>query len=239
MADESKPEVKTDEWAIEARIEAKLRAQLRPEYEQLLTLWKEKDLDDVRKEYDKLLASGLEKIAEDWKKQQVPPTHDEIQTLLSQEYEEFTIKVDYVKGDQPTSELFTIRELPQAAEKRFGKKVKDKLLKNLSSLKAFSQASIDMPFEKRIEAAISLFDESWDALPEATQIVLNPYGTKEHVTVQWIENNISTYRQWKIVDAQIKVNRVKDFLSLLFQSGQSIQTMSEGLNFQQLLPQHR
>jgi hypothetical protein len=231
-----KPIFTQQEWQLRSQIETELRPKLRIEYETLFSLWKTEELDKVRKESEKIATEGIQKLFEQWKEEQKPPSDDDIQKLLSQEYVDFNLPVTYYDESEntPKSIAFTIRELPQASEKKFYKQFKDKILDKTSALQAFTQAGMDKPFEERAKAFLELFDESFDMLAEAVVICLNPFGRNQMITKAWVQNNISSNRQWTIVDAQIKVNRLKDFFSKLSQSGQSTQTMLGGLNFQQL-----
>jgi hypothetical protein len=240
MADEEKESVKEikpptpPDWQLRSDIETEVRAKMRVEYETLFSFWKEGELDKVRKDSEKIATEGIQKLFDKWKEDQKPPTDDDIQKLLSQEYIEFNLPVNVFTEDGAHSELFVIRELPQSAEKKFYKQFKDKILKKSGSLQAFTQEGMDKPFEEKAKAFLDLFDESFEMLSEAVVICLNPFGKNQLVTKEWVQNNISSNRQWQIVDAQIKVNRLKDFFSALSQSGQQTQTMLGGLNFQQL-----
>ena len=228
-------EPKVDEWTLRAQIEAELRPKLRSEYEQILLLWKETELDKVRKESEKIAEEGIKKLFDDWKKSQEPPTHEQLQEILSQEYETFNLPIDcYGDDGKSSTKTFTIRELPQAVEKKFYRQFKDKIIKNIGAVKALTQATIDQSFDDKAQAFLNLFDESFDALAETVVLVLNPFGKDQSITKQWVQENIPSKRQWDIVSVQIKVNKLKDFFSELSQSGQSTQMMLEGLNFQQL-----
>lgn len=234
MADEQEIPKPTD-WQLRSEIETELRAKLRVEYETLFTFWKTEELDKVRKESEQLATDGIQKLFDKWKEEQKPPTDEEIQQLLSQEYATFNLPINLPGEDgEVHSEVFVIRELPQSSEKKFYKQFKDKVLGKAGALQAFTQANVDMPFEQKAKAFLDLFDESFDMLADAVVICLNPFGKNKLITRQWIQDNISSNRQWQIVDAQIRVNRLKDFFAKLSQSGQSTQTMLGGLNFQQL-----
>lgn len=220
---------------IRLEVEAQIRPALRMEYEALYSLWKADDLDKVRKESEKIATEGIGKLFDQWKEEQKPPTDDQIQLLLNQEYASFNLQVEF-NGEDDTLQTttFVIRELPQSAEKKFYKQFKDKVLTKAGSLEALTQATMDRPFEEKAKAFLDLFDESFDMLADAVVICLNPFGKDKKVTRDWVQNNISSHRQWQLVEAQIRVNRLKDFFSKLSQSGQSTQTMLGGLNFQQL-----
>jgi hypothetical protein len=240
MTDEQQESVpKPTDWQLRSELESELRTKLRIEYETLFGFWKTEELDKVRKEAEQIATDGLQKLFDKWKEEQKPPTDEEIQLLLNQEYATFNLQIEAMNtsgdnGAHRTTETFVIRELPQEAEIKFYRQFKDKVLGKSSALQAFTQANVDMPFESKAKAFLELFDESFDMLADAVVICLNPYADKKEITRQWVQKNISSNRQWNIVDAQIRVNKLKDFFSRLSQSGQSTQTMLGGLNFQQL-----
>jgi hypothetical protein len=219
----TKPSVDNPAWAERSQWEANLRVQLRTEYEQLFSLWKLGELEDLKKNNDKTINENLQKIHQDYLDGLKPPTHEEIEKLLNQEYEEFNIPIRLSDGSK--TKAFVIRELPQESEIKFFKIVKDRIIKRAQDLGAFYQESIDVPFETKAKAFMSLFDESFDLIAEAVTICLNPFDEDKEVTRQWVQHNIGSDRQWRIVEAQMKVSRLKDFFSKVSQSGQQIPTM--------------
>ena len=247
MADEEKPKdnVQKDnapkdntlspEWIDRQRWEADLRLKLRAEYEQLFDLWKADELDKVRKEYDIVVAEGIKKSIEEWKAEQKPPTHEEIQELLAQEYEQFTLPVNYLGTDnEEKNESFTIRELPQAAEIKFYKQFKSKIISKVAMLQAFDQENLNATFEDKAKAMLEIIDDGFNVLADAVVIILNPFDKNKDIDRTWVQQNISSDRQWRILEAQLKVNRLKDFFSKVSQSGQSMQMTMTGQNFQRL-----
>jgi hypothetical protein len=248
MADEKQEEIPQDvpkdaqpaSWMSRSKLEREIRVEVRGEYEEILKIWKNTELEQVKKDSEKIATEGIQKLFNEWKEQQKPPTHEDIQLLISQEYETFSLKLDYVNDDgEEKSELFTLRELPQAAEKKFYKQFKDTVLSKVGALKALSQAEIDQPFEVKAKAFLELFDEAPAMMADAVVIVLNPFGKRKDINREWVQNNISSNRQWNIIEAQIQVNRLKDFFSRISRSGQTTQTMLGGLSFQTLQQQAR
>ena len=250
MADEdvTKPKVEASiestEFIQRKTFEKELRLSLREEYEQLFKIWQAKDLKEIESKQDGIINEGLTKLFEKYKEEQKPPTPDDIQQLLNQDYETFPVKVQIEDGENTdgeakyTTELFTIRELPQAAEIKFYTQFKTKILDKATELQAFTQESIDMPFEQKVKSIMTVFGESFDMLADTVVIVLNPFDKRKvkgkFIDRDWVQNNISSNRQWSIVEAQLKVNRVKDFFSRISQSGQQTQMMMTGVHFQQL-----
>lgn len=227
-----KPITPTTEWSDRQRWEAETRLVIRKEYEDLYKVWKATDLADLEKQNEKIISEGLEKYYEKFREEQKPPTDEDIQQLLDQDYQTFTVKVDYVNDDgEDKSELFTLRELPQAAEKKFYKQFKDRLLGKTQALAAFAQEGIDMPFEDKAKNVLSVLEDGFDILADTVVICLNPFGKKKEITRDWVQNNLSSNRQWGIVEAQIKINRLKDFFLRISQSGKSTQMMMTGQRF--------
>lgn len=222
-------------WQVQK--EQEIRLQVRLEMEELLKIWKQTELVEVRKEYEKLMQEGVTKAFDEWKAEQAPPTPEDIQKLLSQEYETFNLPVVYADEDGETkNEAFVIRELPQAAEKKFYRQFKSRVLDKVSMLAAFDQENMNAKFEDKLKAIIEIVDDGFDVLSEAVAIILNPFGKKSHITTQWVQENISSDRQWRILEAQIHVNRLKDFFSNVSLSGQRMMTTMTGPSFQQSQP---
>jgi hypothetical protein len=232
------PSKSADEFLERSKLELEIRMQLRTEYETLFKIWKNEDLSELEKKQDEVIAKGLKTYFDKWVEEQKPPEPADIQVLLNQEYETFTIPVNYVDyaedgSETPHSMLFTIRELPQTIEKQFYRQFKGRIVGRLSDLEAITQAGMDQPFEKRVQSFLEVFDDGFDVLAEAVQLCLNPFGKKKEITREWIQNNISSDRQWRIVEAQMKVNRLRDFFSKVSTSGRNMMMMKRP-NFQAL-----
>jgi hypothetical protein len=221
-----------------AKLELELRLNLRQEYEGLFQIWKNDAFADLEKKQDEVIAKGLKKYFEQWQEEQKPPEPVDIQKLLDQEYETFTIPVDYVKygenGDETTHKVtFTLRELPQTVEKKFYGMFRGRLIDKLQDLESITQAGMEKSFEDRAKSFLSLFDESFDMLADAVLLCLNPFGKKRDIDREWVQNNIGSDRQWRIVEAQMKVNRLRDFFSKVSTSGRDMMMMKRP-NFQAL-----
>lgn len=229
------PTKPTEEFLDQAKLELSLRLQLRQEYEKILEIWKNDELGKLAKQNEETIGKGLEELAKKIRDEIKPPEPQEIQKLLDQEYETFTLKVDYIDEDESEqSQTFTIRELPQSVEKKFYRQFKEKLLTKLQLLEAFTQTGIDKPFEEKAQSFLSLFDESFDLLADAVVLCLNPFGRKKEINKEWVQNNISSDRQWSIIEAQMKVNRLRDFFSRVSTSGRDTMMTMRRPSFQQL-----
>ena len=208
---------------------------LRQEFEAKFEVWKAKELADYKAQESEKIQEEVKKLFEKWQSEQKPPSLEEIKTLLEQEYAEVTIKIPvYDDNDERKTETFIIRELPQSVERRFYKQFKERLKEKGPELAAFTQANLDQPFEKQLGAFLETFDGAFDVLADAVVLILNPRGKKQEINIQWVSDNISSNRMYSIIMAQVEVNRLRDFFSRVFQSGQKAQTMMMPLNFQQL-----
>lgn len=247
MSDQKETTAETEikpEWADRKAWELNLRVSVRQEFEQMLEIWKTKELTALENTNKEIIEKGLIELYKKYQEEQKPPSTEEIVTLLNQEYESFPVKVQVEDGETEsgeakyTTELFTIRELPQSAELKFYDILQKKILTKTSELLAFTQESIDMPFEQKVKSILSVGGEAFGLMAETVLIVLNPFGKRKingkEIDRKWIQDNISSNRQWNIVEAQLKVNRVKDFFSRISASGQQTQMMMTGVNFQQL-----
>ncbi len=230
----SLPVKPTVDFLTRTQIEMELRPMLREEYEHMYQIWKSKDFAELGQKNEQIINEGLKKYFEEWKQQQTPPTPEDLQKLLDQDYETFTVPLNWENEEgKEESVTFTLRELPQSTEKKFYKQFKERLLPNLQMLEAITQAGMDKPFDEKAKAVLALFDESFDILADAVVLCLNAYGRKAYINRQWVQDHIGSDRQWRIVEAQMKVNRLRDFFSKVSTSGQNMMTMRRP-NFQAL-----
>jgi hypothetical protein len=219
----------------EAVLDVEVDTRLRAEYEAKLEVWKAKELADLREEQDKRIQDEVSKLFLKWQEEQKPLSLDDIKKLLDQEYLEIPIKIPLPDdAGEVQNQTFVIRELPQSVERKFYKQFRTRVKEVGPELAAMVQKNMDTPFEKQIEGFLNTFDGAFDVLADGVVLILNPFGKKAEVTTEWVQNNISSNRQYSIILAQIEVNRLRDFFSRLFQSGQKAGTMMTPLNFQQL-----
>jgi hypothetical protein len=196
-------------------VRAELTEEIRAEVTKELTIKFEAEFIKKCDEYQKLISveneKTLQKVVEEWKASQKPPTEDEVALLLGQEY--FEVKVTLNDPDKEGQQKeFVIRELPQSVEKKFYKKIKSQLLPKLSELANVSVRIADEDTEGKFKAIIEAFEPTFDVLAETTALILNPFG-KNGVTPEWAQDNISSFRQWNIILAQERANKIRDFFS--------------------------
>jgi hypothetical protein len=188
-------------------LEKKIRAELEITYHAAYVK-KSEELETTLREENR---KAMQQVVDDWRNSQKPPNPEEITLLLNQEYAEFKVKLPD-PGSGSLMKEFTIVELPQTIEKKFYKRLKDHLLPRLGELSALIVRLADEPTDKKILTIIELFEPSFDLLAETVTIILNPYENNG-VTTQWVQDKISSYRQWNIVLAQERANRIRDFFS--------------------------
>lgn len=216
-----------------------LEERVRAEYEGKFQLWKRSELAEMELKMDDKVRDGLAQFYEQWKTEQQPLTKEQIEQLTSQEYGEFKVKLQTEKEDGTMEDVIVVlRELPQSVERKFYRQFKNRLQKYGPEIAAFTQANMGQPFEKVLQAFLDTFDNAFDILADAVSMCIDPKEKKGWDT-KWVQDNISSSRQWNIIKAQMEVNRLRDFFSQLYQAGQKAQTMTTGPSFQGLLQQLR
>lgn len=158
-------------------------------------------LTRIETENDKNVKAAIE----EFKKKNTPPSQEELSVLLSQEYLEFPVKL-FMEGK---TKDFVIRELPQAAEKKFIHILQKKVLPNLRNVIGLD-FSTDTVME-RMTKIIDVLPNGLDLLAELVGLALYPRG--ESQSIEWLQDNISTQRMFNIVEAQFRANRLRDFTS--------------------------
>lgn len=211
-------------------LESRLRNDIRQEYETRFEVWKAKDLAALAEKQDALVQKAVAEYMQKLEEERKPLTKEQIQQLLDQEYNTFPIKLR-VNGEM---QEFTIGELPQKAEKRFYMKFKEQLTAKASVVAALAQQTMDRPLEEKIKAFLETFDGAFEILAEAVVIVLNYDGSKKEITKDWVQENLNSNRMWNIVQAQMEVNKLRDFFSQVSLSGLKTQSLMTGLNAQNL-----
>lgn len=191
--------------------------------------------EKLQKEYDDKLAESIKKLSaeltestnkqvqraiEEWKKKLEPPTKEEVQTLLDQEYQTFSVRLPDREKE------FTLHELPQKVEKKFYARMKNAMAKLASEIEALKMhAAADGKVDlkdlgspdtfKKVVNMMNAFDPILDVLAYAATLALNPYGEEEGITEDWVRDHLSSSRILTIVKAQAECNRMRDFFSLV------------------------
>src|SRR6266436_9272897 len=190
--------------AIENRVKEEVKAAIEAKYKAEYA----KKLDESQKMLSAENKEAMRLVVEEWRNSQKPPNEQEIEKLLNQEYFEFKITLPDPEKPGEKKE-FMIGELPQSVEKKFYKRIKDKLLPRMAELSDLTTKLSMNSGEEKIRAIIEMFEPSFDILAETVSIILNPYG-KNTISVEWVQDNIATFRQWNITLAQERANRIRD-----------------------------
>jgi hypothetical protein len=143
---------------------------------------------------------------EEFKRTFPPPTDAQIESLLLPELRAFPVRL----GGRD----FELRELPAIVEKKFLRLVEQKLPALVEEILGFEErigenaARVFADVLGRAETVLNL-------VSEACVLVLDPAG--EHkLTREFVQQHASTARQLRILDAQLKLNGARDFLSQLW-----------------------
>jgi hypothetical protein len=198
----------------ELDIENRLRTKLQEEYDTRLEAQVQKISSEMQVENKKMVEAAIERF----RKEMAPPSTQDIQTLLDQEYVEFKIEVKAGKGEDAKVKHFTISELPIAVEKKILKKVKLILVPFASELSAISLNLLQGDAAKKIVQIMNTFEPMLDVMVSVCTICLNPNDEDEEVTDEWVLKYVSATRIVKIVTAQMEANKMRDFFSLLFRN---------------------
>jgi len=170
-----------------------------------------KELADLKKQLEEQNQLAIDQAIAEFRAEQKPPSQEEISTLLSQDYLEFKVTIPWEKETR----IFTITELPQRMEKKFYAKFKEELIPRAGDVAALTYDLLSGDTGNKITALLNAFEPSFDLMAEACVMILNPRNKEEAITKEWVQDNLSSYRQWNIIYAQIQVNRLRDFFSQL------------------------
>lgn len=176
-------------------------------------------LDKLNKFQDELTQRSNEAIAaalDEWRKDQEAKelSDDDLSKLLNQEYATFTVKIP-VQGEEapPTDRTFTLRELPQSIEKKFIKNMVVKIKPHLQAIAAITEKVIEGTITTKLETILDSFEPGLEIMADTVVMILNPFGKETDVTTDWVSTNISTRRQWNIIQAQERLNNLRSFFS--------------------------
>lgn len=192
-------------------VENRIRMELKNEYDSRLQEEIQKISSEMQKENERIVKDAIERF----RREMAPPSEQDIQKLLDQEYMEFTIKV---KGEEGKEKSFVLKELPIAVEKKIYAKVKKILIPFAEELSALSMNLLEGDAAKKIVQLMNTFDPLLDVMVSICTICLNPFEEDEEVTEEWVRKHLGSTRIVKIVSAQMEANKMRDFFSLLFRN---------------------
>jgi hypothetical protein len=214
------PSVQSIEF-VRATIETEVRAEYDAKFVRDITSYQQR----LKLEND----AALKEVIDEFKKSQTPPTQEEIGKLLSQEYLTFDVEIPW-ESETLTEKIrkFTIRELPQSVEKKFYKLFKDQIVPRASEIGALSFEMTEGDVGKKIVSLLEIFDPGFDLMADACVMILNPRGKETAINREWVQDNLGSYRQWNIINAQIQINRLRDFFSQISRSSRGMTPMTSG-----------
>lgn len=151
---------------------------------------------------------AIEEKLEEYRKSMTPPSTDELQVLLSQEFVEFKFKLihDGVQKD------FVIRELPLQTETNIIKALRRTLAERVQEISSIEwlpgMASIE-----RVQKVMELVPGAIETVADCVALCLDPFQEKS-IDGKWVMRNVGSSRMMAIIHAQIQASRYRDFLSL-------------------------
>jgi hypothetical protein len=204
----TRQELTPEETIIADKLIPHLKATLKPGVRAEL----EVEFIKKQKEYEDTLyaqnQATVKQAMEDWKKDQKPLDDKEIQTLLNQEYETYTLNIPTKKGTKSV----TLIELPQSVEKKILKVMQKKLV---PMLKGFIAAEFKLDMESstidKFQSLIEAFPELLTVITELVIIILDPWGEDNEIDEEWVSRHLSSNRLLAIIIAQIDLNKYRDF----------------------------
>jgi len=219
----------TTEMPITDKIRAEVEAEIKAIYE---AKWV-KEVADIRQKLTDQNEIAIQKAIEELRAELKPPSKEDISQLLSQEYLEFKVDIPWsdppegsdanLVGSEAHTRTFVIRELGQSKEKAFYKKLKEQIIPRAADIGSLTFELLEGDTAKKIISAIETFEPAFDLMADACMMLLDPKG-KEKLTLNWIQDNLSSYRQWNIINAQLQVNRLRDFFSQVSRGSGTMKT---------------
>jgi hypothetical protein len=140
-----------------------------------------------------------------------PPDQKQIEQLLSQEYATMDVQVWDRKHEKRS---FTLRELPQSAEKKMFEIISVKVVPHLKELAAVEWA-VSASNAERLEKVISIIPDGLDMLAQVCAICMDPYK-EEGIDAEWIQNTMGSNRIINVIEAQMEISKLRDFGSAVY-----------------------
>ena len=188
---------------LTARIADNMRTKMEAEYARKLTI----EVSAINESNKKMIEEKfmeLEKAAQ-------PPTTQDLEKLLSQEY--LSVKLTLQKNPKESIE-FVLRELPQSAEEKLLKVIREKILPKISEYSAMQMSNVDASPRDKIAKLLDIMPDGLRIFSDLVAVCLDPFEEhKNWLTGEWVFNNLSSNRVIQIIQAQLEVGRMRDFLS--------------------------
>jgi hypothetical protein len=206
---ETRVQLTPDEQSVADKIIPHLVATLKPEVRKEL----EVDYLKAKAEFEEKTSAETRVMVEtqlkEWKKSQEPLGKDQIAELLSQEYSEFTFSLKLRDGKERS---FTLKELPQEAEMRFLKLLKQEGVPAFKELVALEFNNLEGDISAKLDTILAQSDKLLEVARKLVVIILDPWG-EENITADWVIKNLSAFRMKNIILTQVEVNKYRDFFS--------------------------
>ena len=196
--------------SVREALKKEITTEVRAEYQQKY----EDELESFRTKLAKSNAEYIEAEITKWREQQKPPSQEDIGKMLGQVYLEFEVKLPSPDPMKKTR-TFMIRELPQVAEKKMYQHLKQKLIPLAKDMSALITQVGEPDSERALVSLLEAFEPMFDLLADVAVLALNPNGKDTQITLQWVQENLSSFRIGSIVTAQLEANRLRDFFSQL------------------------
>jgi hypothetical protein len=194
-----------EESVIIAKVLPKLTAKISAQAEANKAVELQKILTELTEENKKAFTEKVEEI----RKAMTPPSPDELQLLLNQEYVEYSLRL---KAGSQTKD-FVIRELSIEVETKLIKIVQKTLGERLTEIGRIDWAS-GMTMLEKLERVMGMVPGALETVSDCCALCLDPYGDDPEINGAWVRKNIGAQRLLAILHAQISVSRYRDFLSL-------------------------
>lgn len=218
-----KPELTDEQKAVAEKLRPQLKAIVRTEVRVELEAEYIKKYKEFQDTTVKLSQDAVKSAVESWKEDQKPLTHEEVGTLLSQDYLSFKVSLIDRKGKLME---FHLVELPQEIESKFIKTVKKRFIPLMKSLTASEfKLDLDSSAMEKLQSIIEAVPDVLDVLCDIVAVCLDPWGDNtEYGTINetWVKKNVSTHRLLAIIIGQIEVNKYRDFFLNGFRLSKSL-----------------
>jgi len=201
---------------VESKLKAEIEATLRSEN----TIAVAKLQDEMRQTNDVALKKAVTDFEIAERAKRTPLTADDIQKLLSKEYTTFELQIQAEddEGTEPIIHKFKLRELPQNIEREFYTITKETMSKMIGESGSLDFDDISGDIFEKLVGLMDLYSPIQDTLATCCVICLNPKKKLSWLTLEWVKNNLNNYRMLTILMAQVEVNKMRDFFSMLFQN---------------------
>lgn len=224
---ELKPDLNEEEVKLAVKMRPQLQAMLRPGVRTELEAEYSKRFADFQQTTIQQSREAVQNAIKEWKDDQKPLTGEEIGTLLSQDYIQFTTNFKIRKGKDMIDVHLNLVELPQEQEERFLKVLKTRFIPMMQGLVAAEfKLELDTSAVEKLSSLVQAMPAVLGVLSEIVAICLDPFGDiieYGKIDEKWVKRNLSTHRILAIIVGQMEVQRYRDFFLNGFRLSKSLQ----------------